>query len=169
MWLARYSQLRYACLHAEIMELVVSDGSWDSGSSGSTQSVRGKGWRRPSFTYNTKPSAAYTYAPTYTRFGSGIKAIHLIGPNKPWMHLHFRAPGSATQYMTHTARTPKHPSSYGYSSLRPRIRQTPSTAPILYHQRASAYLYFQTERPHMRTLGMGVSRRYQEPPVVRSH
>ena len=44
----------------EIMELVVSDGSWDGGDQGVLNEWRGKDWKRLSFTYNTTPTAAYT-------------------------------------------------------------------------------------------------------------
>lgn len=60
-----------------------------------------------------------SYAPAYERFGSQIRAIHFIGPDKPWLHLPFRAPGSSSQNDAHSksveGRNPE--SSYDYSSL----------------------------------------------------
>ncbi|KDQ19735.1 glycosyltransferase family 8 protein [Botryobasidium botryosum FD-172 SS1] len=76
----------------ELMDLVRSHGSWDGGDQGLLNEWRGGDWNRLSFTYNTTPTAAYTYAPAYTRFGSQISAIHFIGPNKPWSNLQWRAP-----------------------------------------------------------------------------
>ncbi|TCD66487.1 glycogenin glucosyltransferase [Steccherinum ochraceum] len=77
----------------ELVELLKSKGSWDGGDQGLLNEWRGDNWHRLSFTYNTTPTAAYTYAPAYERFGSQISAIHFIGPNKPWKSLPFRAPG----------------------------------------------------------------------------
>lgn len=37
------------------------------------------------------------YAPAYERFGSQIKAIHFIGPNKPWNSIPYRTPNSRRQ------------------------------------------------------------------------
>lgn len=42
------------------------------------------------------PSAAYTYAPAYKRYGSKINAVHFIGPNKPWANLASRPAGVST-------------------------------------------------------------------------
>ncbi|CAL1694983.1 unnamed protein product [Somion occarium] len=78
----------------ELRELLKSRGSWDGGDQGLLNEWRGHNWHRLSFTYNTTPTAAYTYAPAYERFGSKISAIHFIGPNKPWKSLPFRAPGT---------------------------------------------------------------------------
>jgi glycogenin glucosyltransferase len=44
--------------------------------------------------YNVTPSAAYTYAPAYKRYGHKINAVHFIGPNKPWSSLKYRPPGT---------------------------------------------------------------------------
>lgn len=44
--------------------------------------------------YNVTPSAAYTYAPAYRRYGHRINAVHFIGPNKPWASLKYRPPGT---------------------------------------------------------------------------
>ncbi|KAF8585835.1 glycosyltransferase family 8 protein, partial [Ramaria rubella] len=43
----------------EIMELVVSEGSWDGGDQGVLNEWRGNSWERLSFTYNTTPTTAY--------------------------------------------------------------------------------------------------------------
>lgn len=80
----------------QIMGVVNSKGSWDGGDQGVLNEWRGDDWHRLSFTYNTTPTAAYTYvyrflrplqrltprhryAPAYERFGSKISAIHFIG------------------------------------------------------------------------------------------
>ncbi|KAH9948180.1 glycogenin [Amylocystis lapponica] len=77
----------------ELMHLLQTKGSWDGGDQGLLNEWRGGDWHKLSFTYNTTPTAAYTYAPAYERFGSQISAIHFIGPNKPWASIAFRAPG----------------------------------------------------------------------------
>lgn len=43
--------------------------------------------------YNVTPSAAYTWAPAYKRFGHKISNVHFIGPNKPWTSLPGRPAG----------------------------------------------------------------------------
>ncbi|THH19054.1 hypothetical protein EW146_g2031 [Bondarzewia mesenterica] len=79
----------------DLMDLSKSKGSWDGGDQGLLNEWRGSDWYRLSFTYNTTPTAAYTYAPAYERFGSQISAIHFIGSNKPWDSIPWRAPGSS--------------------------------------------------------------------------
>ncbi|KAG2155595.1 glycosyltransferase family 8 protein [Suillus clintonianus] len=81
----------------ELQELLKTNGSWDGGDQGILNEWRGDNWNRLSFTYNTTPTAAYTYAPAYERFGSQISVVHFIGPNKPWHSIPYRAPGSSTQ------------------------------------------------------------------------
>lgn len=81
----------------ELQELLKTNGSWDGGDQGVLNEWRGGNWNRLSFTYNTTPTAAYTYAPAYERFGSQISVVHFIGPNKPWHSIPYRAPGSSTQ------------------------------------------------------------------------
>ncbi|KAL1748961.1 glycosyltransferase family 8 protein [Schizophyllum fasciatum] len=76
----------------ELRELLKSKGSWDGGDQGLLNEWRGENWNRLSFTYNTTPTAAYTYAPAYERYGSQISAIHFIGPHKPWNNLAYRHP-----------------------------------------------------------------------------
>jgi lipopolysaccharide biosynthesis glycosyltransferase len=44
--------------------------------------------------YNVTPTAAYTYAPAYRRYGHKINAVHFIGPNKPWANLKYRPAGT---------------------------------------------------------------------------
>ncbi|EMD41902.1 glycosyltransferase family 8 protein [Gelatoporia subvermispora B] len=80
----------------DLLELLKSRGSWDGGDQGLLNEWRGQDWHRLSFTYNTTPTAAYTYAPAYERFGSQIRAIHFIGPNKPWSSIMTRPPGTKT-------------------------------------------------------------------------
>ncbi|OAX43045.1 hypothetical protein K503DRAFT_766244 [Rhizopogon vinicolor AM-OR11-026] len=80
----------------ELQELLKTKGSWDGGDQGLLNEWRGSDWNRLSFTYNTTPTAAYTYAPAYERFGSQISVVHFIGPNKPWHTIPYRAPGSSS-------------------------------------------------------------------------
>ncbi|KIL71689.1 glycosyltransferase family 8 protein [Amanita muscaria Koide BX008] len=77
---------------AELMSLLKAKGSWDGGDQGILNEWRGDNWHRLSFIYNTTPTAIYTYAPAYERFGSQIAAVHFIGPNKPWNSLSYRPP-----------------------------------------------------------------------------
>ncbi|KAF5388588.1 hypothetical protein D9757_004642 [Collybiopsis confluens] len=76
----------------ELHQLLKTRGSWDGGDQGILNEWRGNDWNRLSFTYNTTPTAAYTYAPAYERFGKEISALHFIGPNKPWKSIQYRAP-----------------------------------------------------------------------------
>ncbi|KAI0308166.1 hypothetical protein B0F90DRAFT_1833249 [Multifurca ochricompacta] len=80
----------------ELMTLSKTKGSWDGADQGLLNEWRGSKWNRLSFTYNTTPTAVYTYAPAYERFGSQISAIHFIGANKPWSSIPWRAPGSSS-------------------------------------------------------------------------
>ncbi|CAE6432689.1 unnamed protein product [Rhizoctonia solani] len=83
----------------------MSQRSWDGGDQGTLnewagsqaglstgQGSGGPGWNRLSFKYNVTPTAAYTYAPAYAKFGTGVHAVHFIGPSKPWSGLSFRPP-----------------------------------------------------------------------------
>ncbi|KAF8203061.1 glycosyltransferase family 8 protein [Pholiota molesta] len=81
----------------QLNQLIQSKPSWDGGDQGILNEWRGGDWNRLSFTYNTTPTAAYTYAPAYERYGSQIKAIHFIGPNKPWNSIPYRTPNSRRQ------------------------------------------------------------------------
>ncbi|KAF7979419.1 hypothetical protein HWV62_42546 [Athelia sp. TMB] len=74
----------------DVRAVLNARGSWDGGDQGVLNEWRGSDWNRLSFTYNTTPTAAYTYAPAYERFGSQISAIHFIGPNKPWKAIPYR-------------------------------------------------------------------------------
>ncbi|KDR85446.1 hypothetical protein GALMADRAFT_54016 [Galerina marginata CBS 339.88] len=78
----------------QLNHLIATKHSWDGGDQGLLNEWRDGDWNRLSFTYNTTPTAAYTYAPAYERYGSQIKAIHFIGPNKPWKSVPYRAPFS---------------------------------------------------------------------------
>ncbi|KAG6862131.1 hypothetical protein C0995_004213 [Termitomyces sp. Mi166 len=100
----------------ELRELLKSKGTWDGGDQGLLNEWRGNNWNRLSFTYNTTPTAAYTYAPAYERFGSKISAVHFIGPNKPWNSLPFRSPFSS-QPISSSA-SPQE--AYGYNSFMDR-------------------------------------------------
>ncbi|KAI0347772.1 hypothetical protein BDW22DRAFT_1349839 [Trametopsis cervina] len=98
----------------DLMKLQKSKGSWDGGDQGLLNEWRGSDWNRLSFVYNTTPTAAYTYAPAYERFGSGIAAVHFIGMEKPWKGLLYRSPGiksSATMLGDGTKRV------YNYEAL----------------------------------------------------
>ncbi|GJE85833.1 glycosyltransferase family 8 protein [Phanerochaete sordida] len=98
----------------ELMDLQKTKGSWDGGDQGILNEWRGPNWHRLSFTYNTTPTAAYTYAPAYERFGSAIKAIHFIGYDKPWRNLTYRAPGIKSSETTLDDGTKR---AYNYESL----------------------------------------------------
>ncbi|KAF9535648.1 hypothetical protein CPB83DRAFT_913069 [Crepidotus variabilis] len=82
---------------AELNELIKTRPSWDGGDQGLLNEWRGENWNRLSFTYNTTPTAAYTYAPAYERYGSQISALHFIGSNKPWKTLAYRPPFATRQ------------------------------------------------------------------------
>ncbi|KAI5982723.1 glycosyltransferase family 8 protein [Pisolithus albus] len=106
----------------QVYDLLSTQGSWDGGDQGILNEWRGDDWHKLSFTYNTTPTAAYTYAPAYERFGSQISAIHFIGPNKPWHTIAYRAPGSSSvQTSTSTEEQPSSvyspPRAYDYGSL----------------------------------------------------
>ncbi|KAF9454096.1 glycosyltransferase family 8 protein [Macrolepiota fuliginosa MF-IS2] len=99
----------------DLNELLKSKGSWDGGDQGLLNEWRAGNWHRLSFTYNTTPTAAYTYAPAYERFGSQINAIHFIGSNKPWKSIPSRSP-----FLRDKSPTPEPRSSqqaYDYESL----------------------------------------------------
>ncbi|KAJ7786512.1 glycosyltransferase family 8 protein [Mycena metata] len=97
----------------QLNELLQSKGTWDGGDQGILNEWRGGDWNRLSFTYNTTPTAAYTYAPAYERFGSQISAIHFIGPNKPWNSLSYRPP-----FQSHGIQTDSGPlQAYDYNAL----------------------------------------------------
>ncbi|KAF8167658.1 hypothetical protein B0H34DRAFT_670044 [Crassisporium funariophilum] len=81
----------------QLNQLIKTKPSWDGGDQGLLNEWRGGDWNRLSFTYNTTPTAAYTYAPAYERYGSQISAIHFIGPNKPWSSIAYRPPFAAKQ------------------------------------------------------------------------
>ncbi|KAJ3823284.1 glycogenin [Lentinula raphanica] len=100
---------------AELQELLKSKGSWDGGDQGILNEWRGDNWNRLSFTYNTTPTAAYTYAPAYERFGKHISAIHFIGPNKPWKSIQYRAPFLSQQQ--HQLQHEPSQRAYDYDSL----------------------------------------------------
>ncbi|KAJ3889002.1 glycogenin [Lentinula edodes] len=99
---------------SELRELLKTKGSWDGGDQGILNEWRGDNWNRLSFTYNTTPTAAYTYAPAYERFGKQISAIHFIGPHKPWKSIQFRAP-----FLSQQPQQPSEPHqrAYDYDSL----------------------------------------------------
>nr|BDS00039.1 glycogenin [Mycoleptodonoides aitchisonii] len=96
----------------ELMGLLKTKGSWDGGDQGLLNEWRGGNWNRLSF----------TYAPAYERYGSQISAIHFIGPNKPWVSIPYRAPGtkSAQSATVDTAgynQTGQRIATYNYDSL----------------------------------------------------
>lgn len=116
----------------ELYELLKTKPSWDGGDQGLLNEWRGENWNRLSFTYNTTPTAAYTYvsvilllfpiqsnparryAPAYERYGSKISALHFIGPNKPWNALPSRPPFAGRQTEASDA---SHQRAYDYPSL----------------------------------------------------
>ncbi|CDZ96803.1 Glycosyl transferase, family 8-glycogenin [Phaffia rhodozyma] len=76
-------------------ESSVGQGSFDGGDQGIlNQYFNGEEgrpmWNRISFTYNTTPTAAYTYAPAYAQYGRQIHCVHFIGAQKPWSTLDYR-------------------------------------------------------------------------------
>ncbi|KII94146.1 glycosyltransferase family 8 protein [Plicaturopsis crispa FD-325 SS-3] len=101
----------------ELNGLLKSKGSWDGGDQGLLNEWRGGNWNRLSFTYNTTPTAAYTYAPAYERFGSKISAIHFIGPKKPWSSIPYRAPEPSKTQPSEIAAPPDSQQAYDYGAL----------------------------------------------------
>ncbi|WRT63374.1 uncharacterized protein IL334_000279 [Kwoniella shivajii] len=76
----------------------VGNGSFDGADQGLlnewfSEEGGGDQWNRLPFTYNVTPSAAYTWAPAYKRYGHKISNVHFIGPNKPWSNLNGRPAG----------------------------------------------------------------------------
>ncbi|KAI0094282.1 hypothetical protein BDY19DRAFT_12250 [Irpex rosettiformis] len=98
----------------ELTKLQKTKGSWDGGDQGLLNEWRGSNWNRLSFVYNTTPTAAYTYAPAYERFGAGISAVHFIGENKPWKGLLYRSPGIKTSESSFASETKR---IYNYEAL----------------------------------------------------
>lgn len=49
------------------------------------------------FTFNTTPSAFYSYIPAYIEFQKDVKVIHFIGKVKPW-HFDRNEDGSIAKY-----------------------------------------------------------------------
>ncbi|EAU92780.1 glycogenin glucosyltransferase [Coprinopsis cinerea okayama7 len=96
----------------ELCQLLKSKGSWDGGDQGLLNEWRGGDWHRLSFTYNTTPTAAYTYAPAYERYGSSISALHFIGKNKPWNSIAYRTP-----FTTRASTSKDSEQAYDYESL----------------------------------------------------
>lgn len=63
-------------------------------------------WNRLSFAYNVTPSAYYSYAPAYRRFGKNIFMIHFIGQEKPWHLLSKRHTKTQTRQSSSTGLPP---------------------------------------------------------------
>lgn len=101
----------------ELNDLLKSKGTWDGGDQGILNEWRGNNWNRLSFTYNTTPTAAYTYAPAYERFGSQISALHFIGKNKPWNSIAYRAPFATKSTAKETTDGHTVQQAYDYDSL----------------------------------------------------
>ncbi|TFK30886.1 hypothetical protein FA15DRAFT_37011 [Coprinopsis marcescibilis] len=99
----------------QLNQLLKSRGSWDGGDQGLLNEWRGRDWHRLSFTYNTTPTAAYTYAPAYERYGSQISALHFIGKNKPWNTLPYRSPFVSNARPSTSNDSPEQ--AYDYDSL----------------------------------------------------
>ncbi|TFK36953.1 hypothetical protein BDQ12DRAFT_686149 [Crucibulum laeve] len=97
----------------QINDLLKTKGTWDGGDQGILNEWCGGDWNRLSFTYNTTPTAAYTYAPAYERYGSQISAIHFIGSNKPWKSISYRAPFTSRD----PAKSDSVQQAYDYESL----------------------------------------------------
>jgi glycogenin len=60
-----------------------AEGSFDGGDQGLLNDYF-RNWNRLSFLYNVTPSASYSYAPAYQKFGNNIAIVHFIGSDKPW-------------------------------------------------------------------------------------
>ncbi|KAH9968597.1 hypothetical protein BC827DRAFT_1164258 [Russula dissimulans] len=119
----------------ELMTLSKTKGSWDGADQGLLNEWRGSDWNRLSFTYNTTPTAVYTYAPAYERFGSQISAIHFIGPNKPWFSIPWRAPGSVTAQQA--ASQPLQVYDYGSLPVIPQAAYAPTRYEAVWDQEGS--------------------------------
>ncbi|EGG03486.1 putative glycogenin [Melampsora larici-populina 98AG31] len=93
-------------------------GSWDGGDQGVLNDffssddetfedgTQRPTWNRLSFAYNVTPSAYYSYAPAYRRFGKNIFMIHFIGQEKPWHLLGKRQFKTQTQLASSTGLPP---------------------------------------------------------------
>lgn len=56
----------------ELYDLIKTKPSWDGGDQGILNEWRGENWNRLSFTYNTTPTAAYTYVFLFSPYLDGI-------------------------------------------------------------------------------------------------
>jgi glycogenin glucosyltransferase len=61
----------------ELYELIKTKPSWDGGDQGLLNEWRGENWNRLSFTYNTTPTAAYTYV---SDFFFSLSLRHISNP-----------------------------------------------------------------------------------------
>ncbi|KAI7885186.1 nucleotide-diphospho-sugar transferase [Lichtheimia hyalospora FSU 10163] len=75
-------------IYQGLIKMAADKGSFDGGDQGLLNSFFCN-WpetaqHRLAFTYNTTPSAAYSYLPAYREFKQKIAVIHFIGKEKPW-------------------------------------------------------------------------------------
>ena len=95
-----------------LIKMASERGSWDGGDQGLLNDYF-PNWNRLSFTYNVTPSAYYTYAPAYERYGDSIKVVHFIGQDKPWYQAGSRShPSTSTSTSTTQKQPPKHDYQY---------------------------------------------------------
>ncbi|KAI9258220.1 nucleotide-diphospho-sugar transferase [Phascolomyces articulosus] len=87
-------------VYSDLIQLASKKGSFDGGDQGLLNTYFDN-WPETSahrlpFTYNTTPSASYSYAPAYVEFRDKISVAHFIGKQKPWHYQRF-ADGSVYQ------------------------------------------------------------------------
>ncbi|KAI8149157.1 nucleotide-diphospho-sugar transferase [Fennellomyces sp. T-0311] len=80
-------------VYDDLIQLAADKGSFDGGDQGLLNTYFSS-WPESSahrlpFTYNTTPSAAYSYAPAYVEFRDRIAVAHFIGTHKPWHYQRF--------------------------------------------------------------------------------
>ncbi|CDH50933.1 glycogenin-1 [Lichtheimia corymbifera JMRC:FSU:9682] len=85
-------------IYQGLLQMATDKGSFDGGDQGLLNSFFCHWPETPQhrlpFTYNTTPSAVYSYLPAYREFKQKISVIHFIGKDKPWHHTQRFADGS---------------------------------------------------------------------------
>ncbi|KAF9904224.1 hypothetical protein EC991_002927 [Linnemannia zychae] len=77
-----------------LIQMASQEGTFDGGDQGLLNSYfsgwsRGEASNRLPFTYNTTPTASYSYAPAYQQYRDRLAVVHFIGNFKPWQWLRF--------------------------------------------------------------------------------
>ncbi|KAF9144766.1 hypothetical protein BGX30_011529 [Mortierella sp. GBA39] len=77
-----------------LIQMAGQEGTFDGGDQGLLNSYfsgwsRGEASNRLPFTYNTTPTASYSYAPAYQQYRDRLAVVHFIGNFKPWQWLRF--------------------------------------------------------------------------------